>query len=164
MTSSVYFYPILTLATPTFNFQPTKLLDPGYWYKVTFMMRNCADQIRSQLIWIYTVWIGREYPGSAGPGLTLPISWQIQQMNDIFSYSLPTTKKQKKKQQNNNKKNPLIFHARCRLRRNRKIRKFNMLSAKNFTQHVIEIKKHWVPVKKLGSDVIKEIKCKVNIG
>ena len=26
---------------------------------------------RSQLIWIYIVWIGRAYPGSAGPGLML---------------------------------------------------------------------------------------------
>ena len=43
---------------PSSNCQPIRLLDPGFWYKLTY-----------QLIWIYTVCKGRAYPGLAGPGL-----------------------------------------------------------------------------------------------
>ena len=59
---------------PTSNFQPIRLLDPGVWYKFAYLMANSADPksvgfFRSQLIWIYTVFKGRVYPGSAGQGL-----------------------------------------------------------------------------------------------
>ena len=47
------------------------LLDPGCWYKVTYLVTNSADPdqfgiFRSQLIWMYTVCKDRAYPGSAG--------------------------------------------------------------------------------------------------
>ena len=61
-------------ATPTSNFQPIRLLDPGCWYKFTNLMTNTADPDQlgsSQLIWSYTVCEGGAYQGSAGPGLTL---------------------------------------------------------------------------------------------
>ena len=61
----------------TSSFQPIRLLDPGCWYKFTYIMANSADpdQFRSQLIWIYTVCKGRVYTGSAWQGL---IDWPEQ--------------------------------------------------------------------------------------
>ena len=29
---------------PTSNFQPIRLLDPGYWYKFTYLMPSCVDE------------------------------------------------------------------------------------------------------------------------
>ena len=60
------------IALPTSNFQPIRLLDPGCWYKFTYLMANSADPdqlARSQLIWIYNVCKDRVDPGSAGQGL-----------------------------------------------------------------------------------------------
>ena len=51
-----------------YNFHPIRLLDPGCWYKFTYLITNRADQdqFRSHLICIYNVCKGRAYPGSAG--------------------------------------------------------------------------------------------------
>ena len=57
------------LGTPTYNFQPIRLLDPDCCYKFTYLMVIGADP--DQLIWIYTVCKCRLYPGSAGQGLSL---------------------------------------------------------------------------------------------
>ena len=43
------------------------------WQKVQIQI---SWLLRSQLIWIYTVFKGREYPGSAGQGLSLQESKQ----------------------------------------------------------------------------------------
>ena len=52
---------------PTSYLQPIGLLDPGCWYKFKYLMTSSVDP---DLIWIFTVWKGRAYPGSAGQGLT----------------------------------------------------------------------------------------------
>ena len=71
---------------PTSNFQPNRLLDPGCWYKFTYLMANNADLDQlSQLIWIYTVCKDRAYPGSAGPGLRLMMMiWCFKHLSRLF--------------------------------------------------------------------------------
>ena len=50
-----------------------KLLDPGCWYKFTYLMTNSADpdQLASEeASWSGTILFAKTYQGSAGPGLT----------------------------------------------------------------------------------------------
>ena len=70
---------------PTCNCQVIRLFDVWVWH--TFTWQAVQSQIRSQLIWIYTIWKGGTYPGSAGPGLIVIRKESVLKYWCKFNYS-----------------------------------------------------------------------------
>ena len=74
--------------------EPIRWLDPGCWYNSPTEWQTVQIQIswllRSQLIWIYTVFKDRVYPGPARPGLIAEFFYKDSEIQLAEWLAVPT--------------------------------------------------------------------------